>query len=71
MIVVSYADFFENPAQYREDAEVFGIKILPKKKERKSSRKLQERTKHLDAVVGLIPPEVDADALLAERRMSQ
>lgn len=44
MLVVSYADFFANPSQYKNEAALSGLKILP---------------------------EVDADALLAERRMSE
>lgn len=34
MFVVSAADFFENPALYKEKAENYGIKILPRKKEK-------------------------------------
>ena len=71
MIAVPYADFFANPAQYQEKAEHFGIKILPKKREKKISRRLQKKLDALNAVVGLIPPEVDVDALLEERRMSK
>lgn len=36
MFVVSAADFFENPALYKEKAENYGIKILPRKKEKKT-----------------------------------
>lgn len=35
MIVVSYADFFSNPAFYKEKAEKSAIKVLPQKKKRK------------------------------------
>ncbi|MDY6398526.1 MAG: hypothetical protein SPL22_12455 [Treponema sp.] len=71
MLVVSYSDFFANPSQYKEKAETFGLKILPKKKEKKISRKLQEKINHLNAVVGLVPPEINVDELLIERRMSK
>lgn len=71
MLVVSYADFFANPSQYKNEAAVSGLKILPEKKQKKLSRKVQEKLNALNAIVGLIPPEVDADALLAERRMSK
>jgi len=36
MLVVSYADFFANPALYKEKAENYGIKILPQKKREKT-----------------------------------
>ena len=71
MLVVSYADFFANPAQYRERAETSGIKILPKKREKKNSRRVRERLDALNAVVGIIPPDIDADALLEERGMPE
>ncbi|MBR0031995.1 MAG: hypothetical protein IJP61_06895 [Treponema sp.] len=71
MLVVSYSDFFANPSQYKNEAAVSGLKILPEKKQKKLSRKVQEKLERLQAVVGIIPSEVDADALLAERRMSK
>ena len=71
MLEVSYSDFFANTSQYKEKAETFGLKILPKKKEKKISRKLQEKINHLNAVVGLVPPEINVDELLIERRMSK
>ncbi len=71
MLVVSYADFFANPAQYKNEAAVSGLKILPEKKQKKISRKVQEKLDALNAIVGIIPHEVDAEVLLEERRMSK
>ena len=71
MLVVSYADFFANPSQYKEQAAVSGIKVLPKKREKVMSRAVQKKLHHLDAVVGLFPPDVDLDAMLEERRKSK
>ncbi|MBR4005429.1 MAG: hypothetical protein IKI90_06220 [Treponema sp.] len=71
MLVVSYSDFFANPSRYKQEASVSGLKILPEKKQKKISRSLQKKMDALDAVVGLISPEVNAEALLEERRMSK
>ncbi|MCR5124560.1 MAG: hypothetical protein K6B43_05130 [Treponema sp.] len=71
MLVVSYADFFANPAQYKESAAISGLKILPEKKQKKLSRKIQEKLDHLQSVVGIFPQDVDLDALLEERRLSK
>ena len=71
MLVVSYADFFANPKQYQECASVSGIKILPEKKQKKVSHRIQKKLDALNAVVGIIPSSVDVDALLAERRLSK
>ena len=71
MIAIPYNDFFENPAQYQKKAELFGIKILPKKKEKKNSRRAQKKLDALNAVVGIIPSDVNVDQLLEERRLSK
>lgn len=71
MIAVSYNDFFENPAQYQKKAELFGIKILPKTKEKKISRRIQKKLDALNAVVGIIPSNVDVDKILEERRSTK
>lgn len=71
MLVVSYSDFFANPSRYKQEASVSGLKILPEKKQEKISRSLQKKLDALDAVVGLIPSEVNAEALMEERRMSK
>jgi hypothetical protein len=71
MIAIPYNDFFENPAQYQKKAELFGIKILPKKKEKKISRRAQKKLDALNAVVGIIPSDVNVDQLLEERRLSK
>ncbi len=71
MLVVSYSDFFANPSRYKQEASVSGLKILPEKKRKKISRSLQKKLDALDAVVGLIPSEVNAEALMEERRMSK
>ncbi len=70
MIAIPYNDFFENPAQYQKKAELFGIKILPKKKDKKISRRTQKKLDALNAVVGIIPSDVNVDQLLEERRLS-
>jgi len=71
MIAIPYNDFFENPAQYQKKAEIFGIKILPKKKEKKLSHRTQKKFDALNAVVGIIPSDVDVDKILEERRLSK
>ena len=71
MIAIPYNEFFENPAQYQKKAELFGIKILPKKKEKKNSRRAQKKLDALNAVVGIIPSDVNVDQLLEERRLSK
>lgn len=71
MLIVSYADFFANPSQYKNEAAVSGLKILPEKKQKKLSRKVQEKLEHLQAVVGIFPKDADLDAMLEERRMSK
>ena len=71
MIAIPYNDFYENPAQYQKKAELFGIKILPKKQEKKISRRTQKKLDALNSVVGIIPSDVDVDKLLEERRLSK
>ncbi len=71
MIAVPYADFFANPAQYQEKAEHFGIKILPKKREKKISRRLQKKLDALHAVIGILPSDIDENALKEERLARQ
>lgn len=71
MIAIPYNDFFENPAQYQKKAELFGVKILPKKKEKKISHRIQKKLDALNAVVGIIPSELDVDKVLEERRLSK
>ncbi len=71
MIVIPYNDFFENPSLYQKKAELFGLKILPKKSEKKVSKRTQKKLDALNAVVGIIPSNVNLDSLLAERRMSK
>lgn len=68
MLVISYADFFSNPAKYQALAASNGIKILPEKSNKKISSSVQKKLDHLHAVVGLIPQEINADELLNERR---
>ena len=59
MIVVSYADFFSNPAFYKEKAEKSAIKILPQKKEKKISRAIQKKLDALNAAIGILPSDID------------
>ncbi|MBR6294928.1 MAG: hypothetical protein IKR40_00430 [Treponema sp.] len=42
-----------------------------KKTQKKISRRTQKKLNALNAVVGLIPSDVNADALLEERRISK
>ena len=71
MLVLTCNDFFSDPARYRAMAEESGLKILPKKKKKKISRRIQKKLDALNAVVGLIPSDVDVDALLEERRLEK
>lgn len=71
MIVVSYSDFFSNPAYYKEQAENYGIKILPKKKEKKISRSAQKKLDALHAVVGIFPSNIDENKEKQERFVRQ
>ncbi len=34
MIVVSYSDFFENPAKFKDSASRYGLKVLPSDSEK-------------------------------------
>lgn len=71
MIAIPYNDFFENPGLYQKKAELFGIKILPKKSEKKVSKRTQKKLDALNAVVGIIPSTINVDSLLQERRTSK
>lgn len=71
MFVVSAADFFENPALYKEKAENYGIKILPRKKEKKLSHRIQNKIDALNAVIGILPSDVDENSAKAERLKRQ
>ena len=67
MLVVSYADFFANPSRYKDEAENYGIKILPQKKQKKISRSIQNKMDALNAVIGILPTDVDEKLAKAER----
>ena len=67
MLVVSYADFFANPALYKEKAENYGIKILPQKKGKKQSRRIKKKFDALNAVIGILPSDVDEKTAKFER----
>ena len=71
MIVVSYSDFFENPLKFKESASLYGIKVLPQKKAKKVSPRVQKKLDALNAVVGIIPENVDAEGLLKERKLEK
>ena len=53
MVVVSYSDFFE---------------ILPQKKQKKISYRVQKKLNSLNAIAGLIPTEINAEELLQKRK---
>ena len=68
MIVVSYSDFFANPAKFKDSASRYGLKVLPQEKQKKISRRIQKKLDSLNAVAGLIPNEIDAEKILAARK---
>lgn len=68
MIVVSYSDFFENPAKFKDTASRYGLKVLPQKK---VSRRIQKKLDSLNAAVGLIPSETDTEKILATRKLEK
>lgn len=67
MIVVSANDFFSNPNLYKEKAENYGIKILPLKKEKRLSRRLQKKIDAFNDVIGILPSDIDEKSIKAER----
>ena len=67
MLVISSVDFFANPALYKEKAENYGIKILPQKKEKKISHRIQKKIDALNAVIGILPFDVDEKSVREER----
>lgn len=67
MFVVSYSDFFSNPTLYKEKAENYGLKILPQKKEKKYSRRVQKKMAALNAVIGILPSDIDEEAIKTQR----
>lgn len=67
MFVVSYADFFSNPSLYKEKAENYGLKILPQKKNKKLSRGVQKKMAALNAVIGILPSDIDEKSIKSER----
>ncbi len=71
MIVVSYTDFFEDPSKFKETASLYGIKVLPQKKEKKLSRSVQKKLDALNAIAGIIPQNIDASELLKERKLEK
>lgn len=68
MIVVSYSDFFENPNKFKDCASRYGLKVLPQKKQKKFSLRIQKKLDSLSAVAGLIPNEIDAEKILTLRK---
>lgn len=71
MFVVSYSDFFSNPTLYKEKAENYGLKILPQKKEKRISRRIQKKMAALNAVIGILPSDVDEKKVKSERLSCQ
>lgn len=71
MFVVSYSDFFSNPALYKEKAENYGLKILPQRKEKKLSKGIQKKMAALNAVIGILPSETDENQIKVERLSHQ
>ena len=71
MFVVSYSDFFSNPTLYKEKAENYGLKILPQKKGKRISRRIQKKMAALNAVIGILPSDVDEKTVKSERLSCQ
>ena len=71
MFVVSYSDFFSNPNLYKEQAENYGLKILPQKKEKKIPKSIQKKLAALDAVIGILPSDIDERKIKSERLLNQ
>ena len=67
MFVVSAAEFFSNPEIYKEQAETYGLKILPQKKEKRLSHRIQKKIDALNAVIGILPSDTDENSIKAER----
>lgn len=68
MIVVSYSDFFANPDKFKDCASRYGLKVLPQKKQKKLSLRIQKKLDSLNAAAGLIPSEIDAEKMLISRK---
>lgn len=66
MLVVSYADFYSNPAFYKEKAENYGLKILPRKKEKQKSSRTLQFLHTIEAATGIIPASLDIEKAKAE-----
>lgn len=65
MIVVSYLDFASDTQKYLDLAKVSGIKVKPEKKA-SLSRKQQKILNDLDAITGIVPSDIDFEALKTE-----
>ena len=61
MMVVSYADFSANMNKYLSEASTYGLKILPKKKERKKSEKHLKFVQTIENASGIIPADTDIE----------
>ena len=61
MIVINYSDFSANMGKYLKEAEISGIKILPRKKEKKLSARQRKFAKAIEAASGIIPLELDLE----------
>lgn len=65
MLVVSYEDFVADAQKYVNAAKLQGIRIKPEKKSR-LGRRQQKMLAALDAVTGIVPSDVDFDAVKTE-----
>ncbi|MCR5081494.1 MAG: hypothetical protein K6B17_09130 [Treponema sp.] len=66
MLVVSYADFYSNPALYKDKAENYGLKILPRKKEKLKSSKTLKFMDIIEKATGIIPANIDINEAKSE-----
>jgi hypothetical protein len=61
MIVVSYNDFSEDMNKYLAQASSYGLKILPKKKEKRKSARTLKLLKSIEAATGILPSHIDIE----------
>ena len=66
MLVIGYSDFSANMNKYLETAAVSGLKILPRKKEKKLSSRQRKFAQTIEAASGVIPLDVDFDKAKTE-----
>ena len=66
MLVIGYSDFSADMNKYLETAAVSGLKILPRKKEKKLSARKRKFAQVIERASGIIPLNVDLDSTKTE-----